>query len=242
MIELFFWPTPNGMKILIFLLEAGVDYRVTPVNISEGEQFTHDFLRIAPNGRIPAIVDHAPADSAEPLSVFESGAILTYLGEKTGQFLPEDPRPRADVLQWLMWQMGGLGPMLGQNHHFNRYAPEEVPYAIRRYNQETSRLYAVLDTHLNGRDFICEKYSIADMACYPWVARYRWHKTDIDEFPNVKRWYQVIKERPAVVAAYQESCAIHDGKAVTAVGQDILFGQTAETMRRAARPENLSDQ
>lgn len=232
MVELFFWPTPNGMKVLMFLEEAGLDYRITSVNINEGEQFSHEFLQIAPNGRIPAIIDHAPTKSPETISVFESGAILIYLAEKVGRFLPDSLVERTDVLQWLMWQMGGLGPMLGQNHHFTRYAPEEVPYAIRRYSQETSRLYAVLDGRLAKSEFICDDYSIADMACYPWILRYEWHKTDIDQFPNVKRWFESIRQRPAVVAAYREAQKINKGKAVTPAARQILFGQDATTMRK----------
>ena len=233
MVELFFWPTPNGMKVLMFLAEAGMDYRITSVNINEGEQFSNEFLQIAPNGRIPAIIDHAPTKSSETISIFESGAILIYLAEKVGRFLPDSLVERTDVLQWLMWQMGGLGPMLGQNHHFTRYAPEEVPYATRRYHQETSRLYAVLDGRLAESEFICNEYSIADMACYPWILRYEWHKTDIDQFPNVKRWLESIRQRPAVVAAYREAEKINKGKAVTSGAQKILFGQDATTMRKA---------
>ncbi len=233
MIELFFWPTPNGLKPLIFLKETGLAYRLQPVDINAGDQFQTDFLKIAPNGRIPAIVDHAPADGSEPVSVFESGAILIYLADKVGQFLPRDLRQRTQVLEWLMWQMAGLGPMLGQNHHFNIYAPEKVPYAIKRYNQEASRLYAVLDNQLTDRSFVCDEYSIADMACYPWVTRHERHQIDLSAFPNVKRWFVEMGQRPAVVAAYQEADQVNQGRAVTADSADILFGQTAETMRRA---------
>ena len=167
MIDLYYWPTPNGHKITIFLEEAGLDYQIIPVNIGAGDQFKPDFLRIAPNNRMPAIVDHDPIDGGESISIFESGAILLYLAEKTGQFLSTDLRIRQSVLEWLFWQMGGLGPMAGQNHHFSQYAPEKIPYAIDRYVRETNRLYGVLDRQLEGQDYIAGEYSIADMACYP---------------------------------------------------------------------------
>jgi GST-like protein len=167
MITLYYWPTPNGHKITIFLEEAGVPYRIFPVNIGEGEQFRPEFLAISPNNRMPAIVDDAPEDGGEPLSVFESGAILVYLAEKTGKFLPEDTRGRIRVLEWLFWQVGGLGPMAGQNHHFGRYAPQKIPYAIDRYVKETNRLYGVLDRQLAREPFLAGEYSIADMAAYP---------------------------------------------------------------------------
>lgn len=169
MIELHYWTTPNGHKISIFLEEAGIPYKIFPVNIREGDQFRSEFLRISPNNRIPAIVDTDPVGGGAPISVFESGAILVYLAEKTGKFLPTDLRERFDLLQWLFWQMGGLGPMAGQNHHFSQYAPEKIPYAIERYQKETNRLYGVLDRRLSGNNFIGNKYSIADMAAYPWI-------------------------------------------------------------------------
>src|SRR3978361_2059828 len=168
MIDLHYWPTPNGHKITIFLEETGLPYEIFPVNIGTGEQFIPEFLKIAPNNRMPAIVDHEPAGGGAPVSLFESGAILLYLAEKTGRFIPTDLRGRAEVLQWLFWQMGGLGPMLGQNHHFSQYAPEKIPYAINRYVNETNRLYGVLDRRLADRDFVAgADYTIADMACYP---------------------------------------------------------------------------
>ena len=167
MIDLHYWPTPNGHKITLFLEEAGLPYTILPVNIGKGEQFRPDFLKIAPNNRMPAIVDHEPAGGGEPISVFESGAILLYLADKTGRFLPKDLRGRTTALEWLFWQMGGLGPMAGQNHHFSVYAPEKIPYAIDRYVKETNRLYGVLDRQLAGRDFIAGDYTIADMASYP---------------------------------------------------------------------------
>lgn len=234
MIELFFWPTPNGMKPLIFLREIGLEYRLTPVNINSGQQFEPEFLDISPNARIPAILDHDPEDGGSALSIFESGAILIYLAHKTRAFLPEPAREQMNVLQWLMWQMGALGPMLGQNHHFNVYAPEKVPYAIQRYDKEASRLYAVLDRQLEDREFICIDYSIADIACYPWINRYERHRIDLALFPNVERWYRAIGKRPAVIEAYAEAAQVNDGIAVDRnASASILFGQTADTMRRA---------
>jgi len=234
MIELFFWPTPNGMKPLILLHETGLEYQLTPVDINQGEQFADRFLEIAPNGRIPAIVDDASPGGGEPVSVFESGAILIYLAEKAGALLPRSLKARTEVLEWVMWQMAGLGPMLGQNHHFNVYAPEQVPYAIRRYNEEASRLYAVLDLRLAKRKFICEDYSISDIACYPWIARHERHQIDLEDFPNVKRWFDEISERPAVVAAYRQAKTVNVGAPVTEGSRSVLFGQTAETVRKAA--------
>jgi GST-like protein len=202
MIDLSYWPTPNGHKVTIFLEEAGLPYRLLPVNITKGEQFHPDFLRISPNNKMPAIVDDAPADGGPPLSVFESGAILEYLATKIGRFLPTEVRPRLEVMQWLFWQMGGLGPMLGQNHHFAHYAPEKIPYAIERYVNETARLYRVLDTQLSGRDFIAGAYSIADMACHPWIASYARQSQKLEDFPNVQRWFLAIGARSAVKRAY----------------------------------------
>jgi len=191
MIDLYYWTTPNGHKITLFLEEAGLEYAIKPINIGKGEQFAPAFLKISPNNRIPAIVDHAPADGGEPISVFESGAILLYLAGKTGQFLPKDLRGQVQVLEWLMWQMGGLGPMAGQNHHFSIYAPEKIPYAIDRYVKETSRLYGVLNKRLAGRDFILGKqYTIADMAAYPWIIPER-QGQDIADFPNLRRWHNL---------------------------------------------------
>ncbi|HUA80795.1 MAG TPA: glutathione binding-like protein [Dyella sp.] len=203
MIELHYWRTPNGHKITMFLEETGLAYTITPVNIGKGDQFEPAFLQISPNNRMPAIVDTRPADGGEPISVFESGAILQYLAEKTGRFLPNDLRGRTTVMQWLFWQVGGLGPMLGQNHHFNRYAPEKIPYAIDRYVRETRRLYGVLDRRLEGRDFIAGKaYSIADMAAYPWTVSHENQGIDLDDFPNVKRWFERIGDREATRKAY----------------------------------------
>jgi GSH-dependent disulfide-bond oxidoreductase len=210
MIDLYYWTTPNGHKITIFLEETGLPYTIHPINISKGEQFDPDFLKIAPNNRIPAIVDSEPAlPDGEPLSIFESGAILQYLAEKTGQFLPTDVRSRTEVLQWLYWQMGGLGPMLGQNHHFSIYAPEKIPYAIERYIKETARLYGVLDRRLSDREYIAGDYSIADMACYPWIVGHELQSQNLEDFPNVKRWFMAIRDRPAVQTAYQVAAAVN---------------------------------
>jgi GST-like protein len=225
MIELYFWTTPNGYKPLIFLEETGLDYTLVPVDIGAGAQFEPDFLKIAPNKRIPAIVDTAPAGGGKPISVFESGAILHYLAEKTGRFLPTEPAARADVQQWLFWQMGGLGPMAGQNHHFSNYAPEKIPYAIDRYVKETARLYRVLDTRLADRDFIAGDYSIADMASYPWIVPYRNQGQDLADFPNLARWFAVVGARDAVKRAYAKGKALNTVPTVTEESKRILFGQ-----------------
>jgi GST-like protein len=227
MIELYYWTTPNGHKVTIFLEEAGVPYRIVPVNIGKGEQFASDFLRIAPNNRIPAIVDTQPADGGAPISVFESGAILQYLAEKTGQFLPTDVRGRVEVMQWLFWQMAGLGPMAGQNHHFVQYAPERIPYAIARYVNETNRLYGVLNRRLADRHFVAGDYSIADMAIYPWIVPYKKQKQSLDDFPHLKRWFAAIAARPAVERAYELSREINAKPVVSEESRAILFGQTA---------------
>ena len=202
MIDLYYWPTPNGDKIAIFLEESGLEYQFIRIDIFNNEQFSPEFLRISPNNKIPAIVDHNPADKGQPVNVFESGAILLYLAEKTGQFLPKNFRARLEALEWVFWQVGGLGPMSGQNHHFSRYAPERIPYAINRYVKETTRLYNVLEKHLTGRDFLVEEYSIADMAIYPWVALYEWQSQNINNFPEIKRWLLNIQNRVAVQRAY----------------------------------------
>lgn len=203
MIDLYYWPTPNGWKISIALEEMGLDYTVIPVNIGRGDQFKEDFLKISPNNRMPAIVDHDPIGGGEPVSVFETGAILIYLAEKCGKFLPTDLRGRTEVMEWLMWQMGGLGPMLGQNGHFKFYAPETLPYAQERYTNEALRLFGVLDRRLEGRDYICGDYSIADMACWPWILTYKRQELDIAKFPNLRRWYDLLKTRPALRKGYE---------------------------------------
>src|SRR5579864_4454257 len=209
MIELHYWTTPNGHKITIFLEEAGLPYRIVPVNIGAGDQFKPEFLRIAPNNRIPAIIDHDPAEPGVSISVFESGAILLYLAEKTGRFIPLDLRGRVEVLEWLFWQMGGLGPMAGQNHHFRNYAPEKLAYAIDRYVNETNRLYGVLDRRLADREFVAGDYSIADMAAYPWVVPHERQGQKLGDFPDLKRWFDNIAVRPAVKAAYARAKAIN---------------------------------
>ena len=202
MIDLYYWPTPNGHKITLFLEEAGLDYRIIPVDIGKGDQFKPEFLRISPNNKMPAIVDHAPADDGAPLSVFESGEILLYLAEKTGLFLSNDPRKKIATLEWLFWQMGGFGPMLGQNHHFSLYAPEKIPYAIKRYQDETRRLYEVLETRLQAHPFVSgDEYGIADMATYPWTRTWKEQGIDIDSFPAVKAWRETIEARPATQRA-----------------------------------------
>lgn len=210
MIDLYYWMTPNGHKITIFLEEAALPYTIHPVNIGTGEQFDPDFLKIAPNNRIPAIVDREPAEGGQPLSVFESGAILLYLAEKTGQFLPHDLRPRMKVMEWLFWQMGGLGPMLGQNTHFSMVAPEKIPYAIHRYVTETARLYGVLNTQLQDKTYIAGGYSIADMAIYPWIVPHQKHQQNLADFPNVQRWFETMQSRPAVQRAYAQGQALED--------------------------------
>jgi GSH-dependent disulfide-bond oxidoreductase len=209
MIDLYYWTTPNGHKISIFLEEAEQAYRIHPINIGKGDQFQPFFLQISPNNRIPAIVDHEPADGGEPISVFESGAILQYLAEKTGKFLSTNMRERLETMQWLFWQVGGLGPMLGQNHHFTQYAPEQIPYAINRYLKETERLYGVLDKQLSNREYITGKYSIADMAAYPWIVPYERQQINLNDFSNVKRWFDSIQNRPAVKRAYAKAEAIN---------------------------------
>ena len=229
MIDLYYWTTPNGHKITIFLEEAGLPYSIKPVNISTGEQFKPEFLKISPNNRIPAIVDNEPADGKGLLSVFESGAILQYLAEKTGKFLPGDARGRSDVMQWLFWQMAGLGPMAGQNGHFNNYAPEKLPYAINRYVKENERLYGVLDERLDGRDFIAGDYSIADMASYPWIVPHERHGQSLDDFPNLKRWFMKIGQRPAVQRAYEVAKKINTKPTVNEDSKSILFGQGRRT-------------
>ncbi len=232
MIDIHFWPTPNGHKITIFMEEAGLDYRIIPVNIGKGEQFRPEFLKIAPNNRMPAIVDHNPADGGEPISVFESGAILLYLAEKTGRFIPTDIRGRVKVLEWLFWQMGGLGPMAGQNHHFAQYAPEKIPYAIDRYVKETNRLYGVLDRQLAHGDFVAGEYSIADMACYPWIASYEKQGQKLEDFPNLKRWFEAIKARPAVATAFAKGEPYRANQNMTEEDKKVLFGQTAASVKQ----------
>lgn len=232
MIDLHFWATPNGLKVKLFLEEAGLPYQIFPVNIGKGEQFRPEFLAIAPNNRIPAIVDHEPEDGGAPLSLFESGAILLYLAEKIGRFIPADIRGRAEVLQWLFWQMGGLGPMAGQNGHFNVYAPEKVPYAIERYTKETARLYGVLDKRLADREFVAGDYSIADIAIYPWIVPHKNHGQDLNDFPNLKRWFDAIGQRPAVLRTYAATTESYSkDKPMSDEERAVLFGQGAQVSR-----------
>jgi GST-like protein len=227
MIDLYYWGTPNGRKITIFLEETGFPYNLHHIDIGKGDQFKPDFLKISPNNRIPAIVDHAPKGGGAPISLFESGAILLYLAEKIRCFIPADIRGRAEVLQWLFWQMANLGPMAGQNGHFNNYALEKLPYAVERYTNETNRLYGVMNKRLADREFIAGDYSIADMACYPWIVPHKRHKQDIEAFPHLKRWFDDIAERPAVLKAY-EGAAPSYSKPMTDAERKILFGQTAQ--------------
>jgi len=227
MIELYYWTTPNGHKITIFLEETETPYEVFPINISKGEQFGEAFLKISPNNRIPAIVDTAPADGGERISVFESGAILQYLAEKTGRFLGGNAREKVEVLQWLNWQMGGLGPMAGQNHHFVQYAPEKIPYAMDRYVKETNRLYGVLNRRLADRAFVAGDYSIADMAIYPWVVPYERQRQNIDDFSHLKRWFLEMQARPAVRRAYEMAAQVNQAPTVNEDARAHLFGQVA---------------
>ena len=232
MIDLYYWTTPNGHKVTMFLEETGLDYKIIPVNISTGEQFEPSFLEIAPNNRIPAMVDHNPAEGDAPISIFESGAMLQYLAEKTGRFMPTDLAGRTEVMQWLFWQMGGLGPMAGQNHHFVTYAPEKIPYAMDRYVNETGRLYGVLNKRLADREFVAGDYSIADMACYPWIVPHERQQQNLDDFPNLKRWYDAIAARPATVRAYARAKEINTQPTVSEDAKKILFGQDAATVNR----------
>ncbi len=208
MIDLYYWPTPNGQKIRVFLEEADLPYRIIPVDIGKGDQFKPEFLAISPNNKMPAIVDHELFDhqstkGGAPLSLFESGAILLYLAGKSGRFMPVDQRAHYEALQWLFWQVAGLGPMAGQAGHFRVYAPEPVPYGIERYTNEVARLYGVLDRRLEGREYIAGDYSIADMAVYPWIVPHRAHGQDLADFPNIARWFASIKARPAVIKVFE---------------------------------------
>lgn len=229
MIDLYFAATPNGLKAKLFLEEAQIPYRVVPVSLSKGEQLKPEFLAISPNNKIPAIVDHAPFGGGEPVKLFESGAILLYLAEKIGRFIPHDVHGRAEVLQWLFWQMAGLGPMAGQIGHFNVYAPEKVPYAIDRYARETSRLYGVLDRRLADRVFIAGEFSIADIACYPWIVPYEAHGQDLAEFPHLKRWFESMAMRPATLRTYEGVENVYAPKqAISEEERKVLFNQSAK--------------
>ncbi|MGC2224154.1 MAG: glutathione S-transferase N-terminal domain-containing protein [Methylocella sp.] len=228
MIDLYYWTTPNGHKITLFLEEVGLPYTIHPVNLSRGDQFKPEFLAISPNNRIPAIVDNDPGDGGVPVSVFESGAILVYLAEKTGRFLAPDLRGRMAALEWLFWQVGGLGPMAGQNHHFKQYAREKLAYAIERYVNETNRLYGVLNKRLADRAFVAGDYSIADMAAYPWIVPHEAQGQKLDDFLHLKRWFEAIKARPATLRAYAIAAAINTTPILSdEESRKILFSQTA---------------
>ncbi|MBD2523767.1 MULTISPECIES: glutathione binding-like protein [unclassified Nostoc] len=231
MIDLYYWTTPNGHKITIFLEEVGLQYTINPVNIGAGDQFKPEFLKISPNNRIPAIVDHEPVDGGAPISVFESGAILLYLAEKTGKLIPQDLRQRTQVLEWLFWQMSGLGPMAGQNHHFSAYAPEKIEYAINRYVNETGRLYGVLNKQLADREFVAGDYSIADIAAYPWIVPYERQSQNLEDFPHLKRWFETIKARPATIRAYEKAEALKTQPLDPDKSRDLLFNQSAKTIQ-----------
>jgi GST-like protein len=227
LIDLYYWPTPNGWKISIALEELGIAYRMIPVDIGRGAQFEPGFLAISPNNRIPAIVDRDPEDGGDPISVFESGAILLYLAEKTGRLIPRDPRGRKQVIEWLMWQMGGLGPMLGQAHHFRAYAPERIEYAIDRYTKEANRLYGVLDKRLEGREYIAGDYSIADIACWPWIVPHERQGQKLEDTPHLHRWFERIRSRPAVLRGQELGRELREAGGMDEKAKQILFGQTA---------------
>jgi len=224
MIDLYFWTTPNGMKPLILLEELGLAYIVRPVNISTGEQFSRAFTRLSPNQKIPAIVDRAPADGGEQIALFESGAILHYLAEKSGRFLPNSLSRRSEVIQWLFWQMAGLGPTLGQYLHFAVYADQAIPYAQGRFGREKERLYQLLDDRLRDRDFIAGDYSIADMAAYPWIRRMEREGSQLDSFPNLNQWHETISRRSAVERAYEHAAAINTKPTITEASRKVLLG------------------
>ena len=234
MIDLYYAPTPNGHKMTLFLEEAGLPYTIHPVNIGKGDQFKPGYLAISPNNKIPALVDTEPAGGGAPIAIFESGAMLLYLAEKIGRFIPTDLRGRVEVLKWLFWQVGGLGPMAGQNGHFNAHAPEKIGYAITRYVNETNRLYGVLDHQLTGREFVAGAYSIADMAIYPWIVPHASHGQTLEDFPALKRWFDAIAKRPATIKAYGEAKDVYarSQAPMTEESRKILFGQTAAAVRR----------
>jgi GSH-dependent disulfide-bond oxidoreductase len=236
MIDVHYWPTPNGHKITMLLEELGLEYRIIPVNIGAGDQFKPEFLTISPNNRIPAVVDHAPTQGGAAISIFESGAILLYFAEKTGRLIPADIRGRVEVLQWLFWQVGNLGPMAGQNGHFNVYAPEKLPYAITRYINETNRLYGVMNKRLRERAFLAGDFSIADIASYPWIVPFAAHGQNLDDFPNLKRWFEAIKARPATIRAYEEVAPNYSSaSAMSEEAKKILFNQTAASVEQRRR-------
>jgi len=237
MIDLYYWTTPNGHKITIFLEETGLPYKIFPINIGKGEQFAKDFLKVAPNNRIPAMIDHEPQGGGAPLAMFESGAMLLYLADKTKKFVPQDLRGRSAAIEWLFWQMANLGPNSGQNNHFNNYAVEKIPYAMDRYRNEVNRLYGVLNKRLADHEYMAGAYSIADMATYPWIVPYERQGQNLDDFPHIKRWFTAIKARPAVERAYAKAKEINPnaGGIRTAEERAILFGQTAASVSAAVR-------
>jgi GSH-dependent disulfide-bond oxidoreductase len=227
-IELYYWPTPNGFKITIMLEECKLPYQIKPININTGDQFAPEFLAFSPNNRMPAIIDPKGPDG-KPISVFESGAILQYLGRKTGKFYPTDERARVDVEQWLFWQMGGLGPMAGQAHHFRNYAPEKIQYGIDRYTNEVNRLYGVMNRRLADRDYLAGDYSIADMACFPWVRPYKNQGQELSDFPHLEAWFKRVHDRPAVAIGVKVAEELRTGSnlATDKAAQAVLFGQKA---------------
>ena len=233
MIDLYYWTTPNGHKITIFLEETGLPYKIFPINIGKGEQFAKDFLKIAPNNRIPAMIDHEPAGGGAPLAMFESGAMLLYLADKTRKFIPQDLRGRSAAIEWLFWQMANLGPNSGQNNHFSNYAVDKIPYAMDRYRNEVNRLYGVLDRRLAGNEYMAGEYSIADMATYPWIVPYERQGQKIEDFPHIKRWFEAIKARPATVRAYEIVQKVNPqaGAPMSEDAKKIMFGQTAAVVR-----------
>ena len=225
MIDVYSWPTPNGHKVHIMLEECGLPYRVHAVDIGAGDQFKPEFLAISPNNKMPGIVDRDPVGGGDPLAIFESGAILLYLAEKTGRLMPKDVRGRYDVIQWLVWQVAGLGPMLGQAHHFRGYAPEQIPYAIERYTNEAHRLYSVLNRRLEGREYVCGEYTIADIACWPWIVPYERQGQKLEEFPNLQRWFAAVKSRPAVARGMAVGAEHRQAGPMDEKAKQILFGQ-----------------
>jgi GSH-dependent disulfide-bond oxidoreductase len=224
-IDVYYWPTPNGWKVTILLEELGAPYNIIPLNIGKGEQFTPEFLQVSPNNRMPAIVDHEPLSGGGPLTIFESGAILEYLAEKYGQFMPKEPRGKYEVLQWLYWQMANLGPNSGQANHFRHYAPEKIAYGINRYTDEVNRLYGVMNTRLADREYLAGAYSIADMASWPWVVPYERMGQNLNDFPHMKRWFETLKARPAVDRGYAVGQELRQEMSEEA--KKVLFGQRA---------------
>ena len=232
MYDLYYWTTPNGHKVTMFLEEIQADYNIKPVNIGKAEQFESEFLKLSPNNRIPALTDQNPESADSPISLFESGAILLYLADKHNRFIPSDAAGRSNVLQWLFWQMANLGPMGGQNHHFVTYLEEDIPYAINRYVSEVSRLYQVMDYQLEHNEFICGEYSIADMACYPWIVPHKRQRQKLEQFKHLKRWFEQIRNRPATIRAYDVAKQVNpNSKPMTAEEKKILFSQDASTLR-----------